>query len=40
VLGLPDEAEPIAFTPLGHPAQEAGAKKRCPLESLVRHERW
>jgi nitroreductase len=40
VLGLPDEAEPIAFTPLGYPAQEAGAKKRRPLETLVQYERW
>jgi nitroreductase len=40
VLGLPDEAEPIAFTPLGYPAQGAGAKKRRPLETLVRYERW
>jgi nitroreductase len=40
VLGLPDEAEPIAFTPLGYAAQEAGAKKRRPLETLVRYERW
>jgi nitroreductase len=40
VLGLPDEAEPIAFTPLGYPAQQARAKTRRPLEDLVRYERW
>ncbi len=40
VLGLPEEAEPIAFTPLGYPADEPGAKKRKPLDELVRYERW
>jgi len=40
VLGLPEEVEPIAFTPLGYPADEAGAKKRKSLEELVRYERW
>ena len=40
VLGLPDGVEPIAFTPLGYPADQLGAKKRKPLAELVRHERW
>jgi nitroreductase len=40
VLGLPDGVEPIAFTPLGVPADQLGAKKRKPLAELVRHERW
>ena len=40
VLGLPEEVEPIAFTPLGYPADEPGAKKRKPLDELVREERW
>lgn len=40
VLGLPEEVEPIAFTPLGYPADEPGSKKRKPLDELVRHERW
>ncbi len=40
VLGLPDGVEPIAFTPLGYPADEPGTKKRKPLEELVRYERW
>jgi nitroreductase len=40
VLGLPDGVEPIAFTPLGYPADQPGAKKRKPLADLVRHERW
>jgi nitroreductase len=40
VLGLPDGVEPIAFTPLGYPADQPRAKKRKPLSDLVRHERW
>jgi nitroreductase len=40
VLGLPEGVEPVAFTPLGYPADEAGAKARKPLADLIRHERW
>jgi len=40
VLGLPDDVEPIAFTPLGYPADEPKAKKRKELKELVRYERW
>lgn len=40
VLGLPEEVEPIAFTPLGIPADEPKSKKRKPLGDLVRYERW
>ena len=40
VLGLPDTVEPIAFTPLGYPADELNPKKRKPLSDLVRYERW
>lgn len=40
VLGLPDGVEPIAFTPLGYPADQPGAKKRKTLSDLVRYERW
>ncbi len=40
VLALPDEVEPIVFTPLGYPADEPRPKKRKPLEDLVRYERW
>ncbi len=40
VLGLPDDAEPIAFTPLGYPADEPRPKKRKPLSELVRYEHW
>lgn len=40
VLNLPDEAEPVVFTPLGYPADAARPKTRKPLEDLVRYERW
>ncbi len=39
-MGLPDEAEPVIFTPLGYPADEPGPKVRKPLSELVRYERW
>lgn len=40
VLGLPEGVEPIAFTPLGYPADKPRAKKRRALNSLVRYENW
>ena len=40
VMGLPDEAEPVVFTPLGYPADQPGPKTRKPLSELVRYERW
>ena len=40
VLGLPDGVEPIAFTPLGYPADQLRPKKRKPLSELVRYESW
>jgi len=40
VLRLPDEAEPVIFTPLGYAADEPGPKERKPLEDLVRYEHW
>jgi nitroreductase len=40
VLGLPDDVEPIAFTPLGYPADQPKPKKRKPLSELVRYENW
>ena len=39
-LGLPDDVEPVAFTPLGYPADEARPKKRKELKTLIRYERW
>lgn len=40
ILGLPDELEPLIFTPLGYPADRLGPKQRKPLNDLVRYERW
>ncbi|MGI6207878.1 MAG: nitroreductase family protein [Anaerolineae bacterium] len=40
VLGLPEGVVPIAFTPLGYPADAPRPKQRKPLEELVAYERW
>jgi nitroreductase len=40
VLDLPDGVVPIAFTPLGYPADEPRPKERKLLSELVRYERW
>ena len=40
VLGLPDDVEPVAFTPLGYPADQPREKKRKEISELVRYERW
>jgi nitroreductase len=40
ILHLPDNVEPVAFTPLGYPADLPKAKERKPLSDLVRYERW
>jgi nitroreductase len=40
VLGLPDDVEPIAFTPLGWPDKGAASTDRRPLDELVKRERW
>jgi nitroreductase len=40
VLHLPAGVEPIAFTPLGYPADQPGPKERKPLPELVRYEHW
>jgi len=40
VLGLPEGVEPIAFTPLGYPADEPRGKKRRPLGELGKYDRW
>jgi len=44
VLAVPDEGEPMLFTPLGYPAGAGVASERHlqrrPLEDLVRYERW
>ena len=40
ILGLPDEVEPIAFTPLGYPDDQPKAKTRKSNSELVRYEHW
>src|SRR5574341_1378369 len=40
ILQLPDEVEPLIFTPLGYPADQPEEKERKPLNELVRFERW
>jgi nitroreductase len=40
ILHLPDDAEPIAFTPVGYPADRPTPKKRKALSELVRYEHW
>lgn len=39
-LQLPEGVEPIAFTPLGYPLDEAGPKTRKSLEELIRYDTW
>ena len=40
VLGLPEGVEPVAFTPLGYPADSPRPKRRKGLDQLVHRERW
>ncbi len=40
VLGLPENVEPIAFTPLGYPADDPVPKSRKALSDLVHNEKW
>jgi len=40
VLHLPEGVEPIAFTPLGYPADTPRQKERKALSELVRYEHW
>ena len=40
ILRLPDEVEPLIFTPLGYPDDQPGPKERKPLSELVRYEQW
>jgi nitroreductase len=40
VLSIPNDVEPMLFTPLGYPADIPGIKKRKNLEELVRYEKW
>jgi nitroreductase len=40
LLGLPEDIEPLIFTPLGYAADRLTVKERKPLEDLVRYEHW
>jgi nitroreductase len=40
VLRIPNDVEPLLFTPLGYPADVPGMKTRKKLEDLVRYEHW
>lgn len=40
VLSLPDDVDPMLFSPLGYPADVPGIKKRKNLDELVRYEHW
>lgn len=40
ILSLPAGIEPIAFTPLGYPADQLSSKERRPFADLVYYERW
>jgi nitroreductase len=40
ILGLPDEVEPVVFTPLGYPAAPPRDKQRKPIDELVCYEHW
>ncbi|HOU11737.1 MAG TPA: nitroreductase family protein [Anaerolineae bacterium] len=40
VLGLPEEVEPLLFTPLGYPADQPRPKSRKELTALVKYDRW
>jgi len=40
VLQLPEGIEPLALTPLGHPADTGRPKLRKPLTAFVHHDRW
>ena len=39
-LKLPENVEPIAFTPLGYPLDQPRAKTRKNLEDLIHHDTW
>ena len=38
VLKIPDELEPIAFTPLGYPNDQPRDKIRKPIEEIIRYD--
>jgi nitroreductase len=40
ILKLPEDVEPLLFTPLGYPSDEIGMKSRKNLDELVLYEHW
>lgn len=40
VLSLPDEVQPILFTPIGYPNDTPKIRERKNLDELVRYEQW
>jgi nitroreductase len=40
ILKLPNDVEPIAFTPLGYPADQPKTKERKPIITFLRYEYW
>ena len=40
VLDLPNDVEPIVFTPMGYADDQPGAKGRKPLVEIVNYEHW
>ena len=40
VLGIPDDVQVVALTPLGYPRSVPGSRGRKPLEEIVRVDRW
>ena len=40
ILALPPGVEPVAFTPLGYPAEPPPPKERRPLNELVKRGKW
>jgi len=40
ILGLPEDTEPVALTPLGYPADSPRPKRRKSLKELVSPEHW
>jgi len=40
ILKLPEHVEPVAFTPLGYPADRPGVRKRRPIDRLVYRDAW
>ena len=40
ILNLPEDIEPVAFTPLGYAADEPKPKKRNPMNDLIKYIQW